>query len=312
MPPVTLARVSGMTKGTLWKGPASLKFTVRRGNRRAAVIATQDYGWSQHARRTGRAWPEATDWAIGEAAAAGFTAWEPFLASPEDAARVGALAQKHGLRLPSIFVSGILHDPASAAATAARFLHIIRVAAGYGCHQVMVYPSPLAEQAGKSDVQLMFQSAQLNALGRRFQGFGVQLCYHPEEAEMRFAAREFHHMLIATDPGLVTLCLDADTVWRGAGFSSVAVMDVVALYGPRVTALHLRQSRGRVWDEVLGEGDLDYPAILSALARLGARPSLIVELALEDATPTTMDAQAAHRQSLDYTRATLTPLLAVA
>lgn len=307
-----------MTKGMLWNWPASPKISARRKDETktriggVTVIATQDYGWSQHAVRTGRTWPEATDWAMGQAASAGFTAWEPLLASPEDAQRVGNLARLHGLSIPSIFVTGALHDPGAAAATEARFLTTLKIASGFGCRQVMVYPSPLPGNAGKSDAELVFQSGRLDFLGRLFQAAGVQLCYHPEDVEMHFAAREFHHMLIATEPAVVGLCLDADTIWRGTGFSKLAVMDIIALYGLRVTALHLRQSRAGVWDEVLGPGDLDYSAILTALVRLGAKPSLIVELALENATPVTMDPAAAHQQSLAYAREWLMPLLGAA
>ena len=164
--------------------------------------------------------------AMGEAAAAGFTAWEPLLASREDARRVNDLAQTHGLRLPPIFVTGNLHDPAVAAATEARFLQTVSKAAGSGCRQVMVSPSPLT--------------------------------------------------------------------------------------GHVVTARHLRQSRAGVWDEVLWAGDLDCPALLTALVHLGAKPSVAVELALERAAASSMDARAAHQQSLDHARASLVPLLGAA
>ena len=61
---------------------------------------------------------------------------------------------------------------------------------------------------------------------------------------------------LGTDPEHVTLCLDAHWICRGAGNSAVALFDVVKLYGPRVTELHLRQSVDNVWTEALSEGDI--------------------------------------------------------
>lgn len=276
------------------------------------MIATQDYGWTQHALRAGFAWPEATDWAMAQAAAAGFTAWEPLLGTPEDASRVGDLGRALGLALRSIFLTGVLHEPALAKQTRARFRTVAAVAAGYGCKQAMVYPSARPGQAAKSDTELVLQAEQLGLLARDLRLLGVQLCYHPEEVEMRLAAREFHHMLLATNPTEVALCLDPDAIWRGAGQSHLALMDTLTMHGSRTAALHLRQSQGGTWNEVLGPGDLDYPAILATLDELGARPALILELALEKETEVTLDPLAAHAASLSYIRQGLAPLVRAA
>ena len=273
------------------------------------MIATQEYGWSQHAARAGLSWPEATGWAMGQAVSAGFSAWEPLLSSPEAASQVGDLARSHGLAMPSIFVTGPLHETGGAEATLDRFLRTAVIATRYGCRQVMVYPSPLPGQAAKSDIELTLQAARLGSLSHNLRPLGIQLCYHPEEAEMGHAACEFHHMMLATDPAEVALCLDPDTIWRAAGQSSVAVMDSLTLYGNRVAALHLRQMQNGIWSEVLGPGDLDYPAILMALAGIHVKPALIVELVIEDRTRVTLAPQAAHRQSLDYVRQYLLPIL---
>ena len=273
------------------------------------MIATQEYGWSQHAARAGLSWPQATGWAMQQAASAGFSAWEPLLSSPEDATRVGDLARSHGLTMPSIFLTGTLHEAGGAEAALGRFQKTAAIAARYGCRQAMVYPSALPGQAAKSDPELTLQAAQLTLISHSLRRLGIQLCYHPEEAEMRRAACEFHHMMLATDPSEVALCLDPDTVFRAAGNSNLAVMDSLSLYGNRVAALHLRQMRNGIWSEVLGPGDLDYPAILAALIGVHVKPALIVELAVEDLTPVTLAAQDAHRQSLDYVRQYLVPML---
>lgn len=108
-------------------------------------------------------------------------------------------------------------------------------------------------------------------------------------------------MMLGTDPENVTLCLDAHWIYRGAGNSSVALFDVVKLYGSRVTELHLRQSAGNIWTEALSEGDIDYPALAERLLKLGVKPHLVIEQAVEKETPKTIDAVESHRRGREYT-----------
>lgn len=261
------------------------------------MIVTQDYGWSQLAKRQGMLWPEATDRAMDQARQAGFDGWEPYLNAAEDARRIGRLVAAHGLAMPSVFVSGDLisdgggeMDRMAAAASAA---------ADFGARLVAAYPAEL-DGVDKSDAQLDRQALNLSVLAQRLGPLGLRVLYHPEEPEMRQAAREFHHVLRHTDAALIGFCLDPDTFWRGCRRTTQAVLDVIARYGDRVEALHIRQSHDGVWAEVVGPGDLDYPAIAAALAAKGRKPLLVVEHAYEDGTPDTLDPVAAHRQSLTY------------
>lgn len=275
------------------------------------MIATQEYGWTQWAAAEGGGWPGATGLAMAQAHAAGLRAWEPLLRSVADAQRVGTLAQQHGLQMPAVFLTGPLHTAEAAAATVAEMVEIARACRAFGCTSALIYPAPLkgGTTNDKSDQELATQAAALSTLARALSPLGVRLSYHPEDGEMRHAAREFHHMLLATDPALLTLCLDPDTVWRGAGFSALALFDIIRLYGHRVDSVHLRQSQAHVWAEALGPGDLDYPALIAALAARGARPRLVLELAREAATPATLTMLEAHRLSLGYVTDTLLPLL---
>ena len=259
------------------------------------MIVTQDYGWSQLVRRAGKDWPGATDWAMSQAVQAGFAGWEPFVASPADLTRIATLAARHGLHMPSIFVSAPLHDPGHLPAEQARLMDICRAAALHGCRFVMIYPA----QAHKSDAALTTQARALDQIGAALKPLGLILCYHPEEPEMLLAGHEFHHMLLGTDPELVRLCLDPDTVWRGAGHSMIGLMDIVTLYANRIAALHIRQSQDGVWAETVGPGDIDYPMVARALT---VQPLLVVEHAYDPATPQTINPVTAHRRSCDYVR----------
>jgi inosose dehydratase len=111
-----------------------------------------------------------------------------------------------------------------------------------GAQIVVTNPNPIrwGGSEDKSDAQLRTQAAALDRLGQQLAQRGMTLAYHNHDAELRNAAREFHHMLVGTGPRFVTLCLDAHWIYRGAGNSSVALFDVVKRYGPRVRELHLQ------------------------------------------------------------------------
>jgi inosose dehydratase len=109
-------------------------------------------------------------------------------------------------------------------------------------------------------------------------------------------------MMAGTDPAYVTLCLDAHWIYRGAGNSSVALFDVLKLYGSRVTELHLRQSKNNIWTEAFGEGDIDYPALAKQILDMGVLPHIVMEQAVEAGTPKTMSTIEAFRKSSQYAR----------
>ncbi len=109
-------------------------------------------------------------------------------------------------------------------------------------------------------------------------------------------------MMCGTDAKLVTLCLDAHWIYRGSGNSAVALFDVLKLYGPRITELHLRQSANGVWTEAFGEGDIDYALLAKRLKEIGVKPHLVLEQAVEAASPKTMNAVEAHRKGGEYAR----------
>ena len=260
------------------------------------MIVTQDYGWSQVVRRRGRMWPEAADWAMDQAVLAGFDGWEPYVQTAADAVRIGRLAVARGLAMPSVFVSGDLIGIADIE----RMKAAARAAVPFGARWVAVYPAA-REGRQKSDAELDLQADHLCAFARAL-GPDLRVLYHPEEPEMQDGAREVHHVLGNCAADLVGFCLDPDTFWRGGGMA--AVMETIDRHGDRVEALHIRQSQGGVWAEVVGPGDMDYPAIAAALAAKGSRPLLVVEHAYDAATVVTLDPVAAHRQSRLYVAST--------
>ena len=87
----------------------------------------------------------------------------------------------------------------------------------------------------------------------------------------------------------------------------MAVFDIARLYAKRIIELHVRQSRNDVWTEEFGPGDIDYPRLVNLLVERDVRPLIVLEQAVEEASPNTMSAKEAHRKSVTYARRIFAP-----
>jgi sugar phosphate isomerase/epimerase len=58
--------------------------------------------------------------------------------------------------------------------------------------------------------------------------------------------------------------------------------------GERIKTIHVRQSRGGVWTEVLGEGDIDYGVLARMLRGVGFDGVVVMEQCVEEGTVVTM------------------------
>ena len=235
-------------------------------------------------------------------AAAGINGLEPGLGSADQVDALAAQLAKHNLQLRSIYTGSSLADRANVDKELERIVALAKRAKEAGTKIIVTNPSPLPNRQGKSDEQLQTQAAALNKLGHELAALGMNLAYHNHDVELQFAAREFHHMMIGTDPDALSLCLDAHWVYRGAGHSQVALFDVLKLYGSRVSELHLRQSTGNVWSEAFGDGDIDYRALVQKLVEINIRPLLVLEQGPEGETPQTLEVAEVHRRSVRYVR----------
>jgi inosose dehydratase len=239
---------------------------------------------------------------LAKLAACGIKGLEAGLQSPEQADALAAQLAKHGLEMRSVYTGSELLNPTAVEKEIERIVALAKRAKAVGTKIIVTNPSPLPNRRGKTDAQLQVQAAGLNRLGRELAKVGLTLAYHNHDVELEHAAREFHHMMLGTEPTCLSLCLDAHWVYRGAGHSQVALFDVVKLYGPRVVELHLRQSKGNIWSETFGDGDIDYPALWKALVGIGVKPLLVLEQGPESGTPQTIEVAEAHRRSCRYAR----------
>lgn len=267
-------------------------------------LASNIYSWHVYYAREGRRFGESLEADLRTLAACGLDGLEPILETPEDAQRLGTALKKTGLAMRSAYVNTTLHRLPEARESIVRVCAIADVARRYGVRILVTNPNPIQWGAplDKSDEELRTQAAFLNELGKALKQRGITLAYHNHDLELRQAAREFHHMMCGTDPACVKLCLDPHWSYRGAGNSSVAVFDIIRLYGRRVVEVHIRQSTGGVWSEVFGDGDLDYAQLASELRKLRLKPHLVLEQAVETGTPHTMTAEQALRRSAQAAR----------
>ena len=282
-------------------GGISTKIAAQAGKPKSK-IACQQYPWFTFFDREGKDWGNDLGYSMQQVVAAGFEGFEPSFGSAEEISTLTPHLQQKQVQTYSLYVNSLLHDPAQWEASASEALKIALAAKPLGVKIVVTNPSPIrwGGDENKTDEQLRLQARALNELGAKLRQNGLMLAYHNHDAEMRNSAREFHHMMLGTEPENVRLCLDAHWIYRGSGNSQVALFDLVKLYLDRIEELHLRQSQNGVWTEAFGPGDIDYERLATMLRSKRKRPHLVLEQAVENGTPETMDAVEAHRQSLAY------------
>ncbi len=289
--------------GALIAGIGTVQAQRQKGGGKLHLACNQ-YPWTVFYRRENRDFSQELDKGLGELAASRLDGYEPLANNPQEIEQVAPLLKKHSLEMRSLYVNSVLHERDKAEASIEAVLAIARKAKEIGTHIIVTNPSPIrwGGPENKNDVQLKLQAASLEKLGRRLKQMGLVLSYHNHDIELRNAAREFHHMMVGTDPAYVSLCLDAHWIYRGAGNSQVALFDVLKLYGPRITELHLRQSKDGVWTEAFGEGDIDYGAVAKHLLEMNVRPHIVLEQAVEAGSPKTMTIVEAFTKSSQYAR----------
>jgi inosose dehydratase len=267
-------------------------------------VACNQYPWGTFYGREKKDFNKLLDAGLAEVKASGLDGFEPGVGGLAQIEPMIPLLKKHGLEMRSLYVNSTLHLADQTDKSIEEVLAAATKARDFGTRIIVTNPSPIrwGGPENKTDEQLKVQAGALDKLGAELKRLGLTLAYHNHDIELRNAAREFHHMMVGTDPAHVTLCLDAHWIYRGAGNSQVALFDVLKLYGRRITELHLRQSQAGIWTEAFGPGDIDYERLAAELLRIGVKPLLVLEQAVEAGSPDTMKAVEAFRRSVAYTR----------
>lgn len=270
----------------------------------AFPLSCNAYTWNTFYGREKKQWMANPDASLSEFVQTGLTAYEPSFNNAVEVEKLAPLLPKYKLAMPSLYVNSALHRAEEAQKSIDSVLAIADAAKPLGARIIVTNPNPIkwGSNDDKTDVDLTEQAKNLDRLGAELRKRGITLAYHTHAPEHRQAAREFHHMLLASDPKNVSLCLDAHWVYRGSGNSQVALFDVVKLYGKRIVELHIRQSKGGIWQETLTDGDIDYRRLVSELKAQNIRPLVVLEQCLEKDSPNTMGPVEAHKQDISYAK----------
>ncbi len=295
----TMIKYTGLAAGAFLAGAGESAAREKKLH-----IASNQYSWTVYFSRDGRDFNKSLEEGFEAIAASGMDGLEPSITEPEQIDLYAPLLRKNGLEMRSLYVNSVLHDQKSATESIDSVLAIAEKAKSAGTTIIVTNPSPIqwSGPQNKDDGQLRIQAASLETLGEKLADMGLTLAYHNHDVELRNAAREFHHMMIGTDPRYVKLCLDSHWVYRGSGDSEVALFDIMKLYASRIVELHLRQSNDGVWSETFAEGDIDYIALADFLLKAGIKPHIVLEQAVEKGTPKTMTTVPALKLSGEYAR----------
>lgn len=275
-----------MTRRELVLGSAAM---AAWGAESGSRLSVEGYIFQQYAARQKKSLGEALGAVIPMARAAGFRNVElnqAFFAG-ELRAKTLDLLHSNGLRMPSVYVGGVMHEADAAAKTTELALEIAAVCKPFGCTGVVNNPSPKPKGEEKTDAELALQGELLNKLGGQLKGAGFELRIHNHTPEMVRGAREFRSTLQTTDPKKVAICLDLDWVRQGDQDPYALLREA----GRRVTEIHVRNAKDKLWLETFEDGDVDYRRVVTEMRGNKQAPLIVVELAWRDNTAITRGLQ---------------------
>ena len=268
----------------LLMGPAAL-LSLGAKRYRTSRFSVEGYIFQQYAERQHKQLADVLDEIFPMARNAGFRNIElnqGFL-TPELRSRVLGLVHANGLRMPSVYVGGPMHQRSLAERTISQALEIADLCKPSGCRAVINNPDPKPHDVPKTDAELAVQVKMLDLMGRELSKRGFQFWTHAHAPQMADNAREWRYNLHHTDPKYVWICLDIDWVYQGGQDP----MELLREAGRRVASLHLRNSRNKLWLESFTTGDIDYSQIASYVREIKLKPLLVVELAYRRQTVVT-------------------------
>jgi sugar phosphate isomerase/epimerase len=240
-------------------------------------MAVEGYIFQQYAQSLKQPLPAVIGKVLPMARTAGFKNVELNQAFflPEMRDRVLSLIRSQDLRMPSLYVGGVMHEAEGAARTIAAALEFGSLCAPFGCAAIVNNPDPKRGDGSKTDAELGMQADSLNRMGRTLAGHGFALRVHHHTPQVAENAREWRHILRHTDPEYVHICVDVDWAYEG-GFEPIPFLQEV---GTRLQEIHVRSARNKIWLEDLEDSDIDYRKIAEYLRKEKLAPLIVVELA---------------------------------
>jgi len=231
-------------------------------------IAANRWAWSSESGRPKSEKTLATF--LREAAEAGYDAVECLAEGLAEAAQV------HGLKICGTYVGGPLHMPWDSFDAEEKFLNPARQVAELGADYLNVNGDPKGDwnnRRRKTEDELKRQGENLSRLAREVEPLGLRVLLHNHANTPDLHLDDLKSVTDYADPA-VGVCLDT-------GWALTSKDDPVArarTLGPRLGGLHLRNQRGDVPTEWLGEGDMHVAAFIAVLKECGYTGWLTTEL----------------------------------
>lgn len=263
-------------------------------------LSVEGYIFQQYAERAKKPLAGMVGEVLPMARAAGFRNIElnPAFFAPEVREQVRLLIRSEGLRMPSVYVGGAMHEKVAAGRTIAKALEIGALCAPFGCSAIVSNPDPKRNEEPKTDPELAVEADSLNRMGRTLAEHGFQLRVHHHTPQLVNQAHEWRYILGHTDPQYVYICVDVDWAYEG-GFDPLAFLREV---GPRLREIHVRSAKNKLWLEDVEDSDIDYHRVAAYLKQAKLDPLVVVELAYGTNTIVTRPLQEDLRLSRIYTQ----------
>jgi sugar phosphate isomerase/epimerase len=138
-------------------------------------------------------------------------------------------------------------------------------------------------------------SDSLRVVLRHATNSGVTLGFEPEPGMFIDTLKSFHRLLQWIDAPHLELTLDVGHLWCQG---ELPIADYIARWGPRIVNVHIEDMRAGVHEHLMfGEGEMRFAPIIDALAKVGYRGPLHVELSRHSHM-----APEAARKSYDFLR----------
>src|SRR5579884_2712383 len=198
------------------------------------------------------------------------------------AGRILALSERHQMPLSAIFSASDLLDESKREEEADHLVVLARLASTLGIEIVPVTLSMLRQSAGAAEARLLGEL--LSDVGRKTLASGVRIAAHPHIDCPLETPDQIAAFCDASDPDAVWLCLDTGHVLAGGGDPAQLARE----YAERIAYVHLKDldasaywaAEGRAKYEAFrdpGDGDVDFPAVLDALADHGYSGPILAE-----------------------------------
>lgn len=255
-------------------------------------IATNRWPWSSEATRPQE--QKTLDNFLREAAEAGYEAIECI----EPGVAEGV--KKYGLKVCGAYASAPFHKTWTELDPEEKLLKPARQVAELGGDYLAVNADPKgswSKRERKSEDELKRQGENLSRLAREVKPLGLRIIMHNHANTNPLHLDDIRSVTEYADPA-VGVCLDT-------GWALTSGDDPVArarALGKRLGGLHLRNQRGEVPTEWLGEGDMDIAAFIRVLKQNGYQGWLTTELWHRQDVKITMSLMENQRRSVQLLR----------